>query len=259
MSFKDRGQDLVQVPDRHPEGDPSAPVDGARVAGSAAMIGFYAPIPVIGDLIAGATHPLANQFFVPVMLPMGLFNILGSLQNIESAEAAGDAYPTAPSLAVNGAGSVIAALFGSCFPTTIYIGHPGWKGLGARAGYSVLNAAFFTVLCLTGSLAFVAWAVPIEAGMAIVLWIGIVMAAQAFEATPRHHAPAVVLGLLPGLGAWGVLMAKDGLRAAGATFSLELVERMAAAGNYIAGGFALEQGFIFTEALRSSRASSSRL
>ena len=73
--------------------------------------------------------------------------------------------------------------------------------------------SLFTVLCLTGSLAFVAWLVPIEAGMAIVLWIGIMMAAQSFEATPRHHAPAVVMGLLPGLGAWGVLMAKDGLRA----------------------------------------------
>ena len=37
------------------------------------------------------------------------------------------------------------------------------------------------------------------------------------RATPRHHAPAVVMGLLPGLGAWGVLMAKDGLRAGHAT------------------------------------------
>jgi len=41
--------------------------------------------------------------------------------------------------------------------------------------------------------------VPIEAGMAIVLYIGLVIAAQAFEATPRKHAPAVALGLLPGL------------------------------------------------------------
>ena len=70
--------------------------------------------------------------------------------------------------------------------------------MGARAGYSVLNAAFFTVVCLTGTLAWIAWAVPIDAGMAIVLWIGIVITAQAFQATPREHAPAVVVGLLPG-------------------------------------------------------------
>ena len=71
-----------------------------------------------------------------VILPMGLFNLVGSLQNLESAEAAGDAYPTAPCLAANGVGSVVAAVCGSCFPTTIYIGHPGWKAMGARIGYS---------------------------------------------------------------------------------------------------------------------------
>ncbi len=79
---------------------------------------------------------------------MGLFNVLGSLQNIESADAAGDAYPAMPCMAVNGLGSIVAAMLGSCFPTTIYIGHPGWKALGARSGYSILNAIFFAVLAL---------------------------------------------------------------------------------------------------------------
>ena len=38
-----------------------------------------------------------------------------------------------------GRDTLIAALFGSAFPTTIYIGHPGWKAMGAGAGYSILN------------------------------------------------------------------------------------------------------------------------
>ena len=118
--------------------------------------------------------------------------------------------------------------------------------MGARAGYSILNAIFCTILCLTGVMAYVVWAVPIEAGMAIVLWIGIVITAQAFQATPKAHAPAVVLGLLPGIGAWGVLMAKDGLRAADATFSNELIPAFMRGGTFIHGAFALEQGFIFT-------------
>jgi len=210
-----------------------------------ATAGFYLPVPVIGDLMAALS---ADQLltYIAVIIPMGVFNVIGSLQNIESAEAAGDHYPTAPSLAVNGLGTVVAALFGSCFPTTIYIGHPGWKALGARAGYSVLNGIFCTVLCVTGTMALVAWAVPIEAGMAIVLWIGVVITAQAFQATPREHTPAVVLGLLPGIGAWGALMAKDGLRAADATFSTELIATFERSGSYIHGAFALEQGFIFT-------------
>ena len=63
----------------------------------------------------------------------------GRCRTSESAEAAGDGYDTRYSLTVNGLGSLAAAAFGSAFPTTIYIGHPGWKALGARAGYSVLN------------------------------------------------------------------------------------------------------------------------
>ncbi|HEX3132162.1 MAG TPA: NCS2 family permease [Planctomycetota bacterium] len=208
-------------------------------------LGFHLPVPVIGDLLAAFTSEQLLAY-VAVIIPMEVFNIINSLQNIESAEAAGDSYPTAPSLTVNGLGSVAAALFGSCFPTTIYIGHPGWKALEARTGYSILNGAFCTVLCLTGSMAIVSWAVPIEAGMAIVLWIGIVITAQAFQATPKEHAPAVVLGLLPGIGAWGVLMAKDGLRAAGATFSPDLIAKFQQNGSYIHGAFALEQGFIFS-------------
>jgi len=186
---------------------------------------------------------------------MGLFNLLGSLQNIESAEAAGDRFATAPSLAVNGVGTLLGTVFGSCFPTTIYIGHPGWKALGARAGYSILNGVCVTLVCLSGALSHLAWAVPVDAGMAIVLWIGVVITAQAFATTPRAHAPAVVIGLLPGVGAWGALLAKNGLRAAGVggpdgpPFGAALIERFHATDTWIEGAFALEQGFIFTAML----------
>jgi adenine/guanine/hypoxanthine permease len=213
--------------------------------------GLHLPVPVLDDLRAAlaADHAWA---YLSVIIPMGLFNLLGSLQNIESAEAAGDSYPTAPSLAVNGLGSVAACLFGSCFPTTIYIGHPGWKAMGARAGYSVLNAVVLTGVCLLGVLGHIAWAVPIDAGMAIVLWIGVVITAQAFQATPREHAPAVVVGMLPGLAAWGALMAKQALQVAGygrpggPKFSEALVGPFRALDNWIDGAFALTEGFIFT-------------
>lgn len=213
-------------------------------------LSFHLPVPVLGDLIDGFTggHALA---YIGIIVPMGLFNVVGSLQNIESAEAAGDRFDTTPSLAVNGAGTIAAAVFGSCFPTTIYIGHPGWKQMGARAGYSLLNAGVFTLVLLTGSLSYVVWAVPVDAGMAIVLWIGVVISAQAFQATPRAHAPAVVLGLLPGVAAWGAFMAKAGLRAAGygtpngPSFDASLLEAFPP-DMFIHGAFALEQGFIFS-------------
>jgi adenine/guanine/hypoxanthine permease len=218
--------------------------------------GFHLPVPVLADLAAavGGGHLLP---YLSVIVAMGLFNVLGSLQNIESAEAAGDSYDTRFSLTVNGIGSVAAALFGSAFPTTIYIGHPGWKALGARAGYSVLNGAFVSAICVTGTLAWIAWAIPIDAGMAIVLWIGMMIVAQAFQATPREHAPAVVVGLLPGIGAWGALMAKSGLHAAGlggaaGPFSAALVGEFLKSDTWIQGAFALEQGFLFTAMLLSA-------
>ena len=102
--------------------------------------------------LIGATGSKYMLAFLPVIIPMGLFNLIGSLQNLESAEAAGDRFETRPSLLANGLGSLCAACLGSAFPTTIYIGHPGWKALGARAGYSVLNGAFVTLVALTGTL-----------------------------------------------------------------------------------------------------------
>jgi AGZA family xanthine/uracil permease-like MFS transporter len=186
--------------------------------------------------------------------------VLGSLQNIESADAAGDRYPTLPSLAVNGVGSVAAAAFGSCFPTTIYIGHPGWKGLGARSGYSVLNAVFFAVISLGGLTGLINALVPMEAGMAIVLWIGIVITAQAFQATPRAHAPAVAIGLFPAIAAWGLLILTQTLNAAGAANADPgLAARTLAApgafaqnGLHLDGLVALGQGFMVTSMVWSA-------
>src|SRR5436190_3027725 len=228
-----------------------APVGARPFAAS-----LHVPVPVIGDLAAALAGGHLWPYF-SVIIAMGLFNVLGSLQNIESAEAAGDSYPTRRSLTINGFGSIAAALFGSAFPTTIYIGHPGWKAMGARAGYSVMNGAFITIICVTGTLAWISWAVPIDAGMAIVLWIGIVISAQAFQATPREHAPAVVVGLLPGIGAWAALMAKNGLTAAGMgtaarPFGEALIAEFQKSDTWIHGVFSLEQGFLFTSMLLSA-------
>ena len=90
--------------------------------------GFYLPSfagGAIWEVLGNSPQWLG---YLSVIIPMGLFNLVGSLQNIESAAASGDEFDTRTSLAANGLGTIAAALFGSCFPTTIYIGHPGWKG-----------------------------------------------------------------------------------------------------------------------------------
>jgi AGZA family xanthine/uracil permease-like MFS transporter len=198
-----------------------------------------------GSLWDALTDPAFLNYF-SVIFPMGIFNVVGSLQNIESAEAAGDRFRTFPSLMANGIGSVVAALFGSVFPTTIYIGHPGWKRLGARSGYSALNGIFISVLCLTGTIQTVLGLIPLEAGIGILLYIGIIIVAQSFQETPKEHAPAVALGLVPALAGWGLLMLETGLRAGGKSLFEVGLARFNQESLAIHGMISLERGFIFT-------------
>lgn len=211
--------------------------------------GWHWPVFVGAELWQILQQPSLWLGHLSVIVPMGLFNIVGSLQNIESAEAAGDQYDTRSSLAANGIGTLSAALFGSCFPTTIYIGHPGWKQLGARSGYSTLNGFVVTLLCLSGSVAVVKAIVPMEAGIAIVLWIGIIITAQAFTATPAPHAPAVAVGLFPAIAAWGQTVVTGAfLFAGGKTMQDLLVANPGTelSGYLLHGLLAVERGYIFT-------------
>ncbi|MFQ5681631.1 MAG: NCS2 family permease [Candidatus Binatia bacterium] len=218
---------------------------GGMVAGSQHVeVAFEPPVFTGGFLWEALWQPEFLKYF-SVILPMGIFNVIGSLQNIESAEAAGDRYRTFPSLMANGIGSIIASLFGSAFPTTIYIGHPGWKKLGARCGYSALNGIFISLLCLTGTIQGVLAFIPLEAGIGILLYIGIIIVAQAFQETPKEHAPAVALGLFPALAAWGLLMMETGIKATGKSLYdvglMPFTQSLA-----IHGMISLERGFILT-------------
>ncbi len=219
------------------------------MAGKNWFVSFALAEPIFtGDSLWEALWNPAFLNYLAVILPMGIFNVVGSLQNIESAEAAGDRYRTFPSLLANGIGSVAASLFGSCFPTTIYIGHPGWKALGARSGYSALNGVFIAFLCFTGTIQAILHLIPLEAGISILLYVGIIIVAQSFQETPKEHAPAVALGLFPALAAWGLLMVEAGLKAAGkslfeaglAPFAQQIAIR---------GMISLERGFIFTSTI----------
>lgn len=220
-----------------PSFSPPAPGPGAA---------WHPPLPALGELGALFSDPRAWGFLA-VIVPMGVLNVIGSLQNLESAEAAGDRFSTRSSLLANGLGTIAAACFGSAFPTTIYIGHPGWKAMGARAGYSVLNGVVITALCLTGGALAVLRVVPIEAALGILVWIGIIITAQAFQETPRPHALAVAAGLLPSLGAWAFLLVDTTARAAGVPLA-ELAPRFGG-DLFIKGVFALNQGFLVTSTL----------
>jgi len=214
------------------------------------QLGWRWPTPVPGDtleLLASGT----GWRYLAVIFPMGLFNVIGSLQNLESAEAAGDRYETKPSLWVNGLGTVAAAFLGSPFPTTIYIGHPGWKAMGARHGYSLVNGLVIAGLCLVGGVTMVLRVVPLEVALGILLWIGIVITAQAFEAVPKTHAVAVAAGLIPSLAAWALVLIQTTLRVAGRSLA-EVAPALTRENLFIEGVIALNQGFLITAMILSA-------
>ncbi|MBD3673088.1 MAG: NCS2 family permease [Planctomycetaceae bacterium] len=219
---------------------------------STQFLGLHLPRYAGETILDLILQPTVWQGYLTVIVPMGLFNLLGSLQNIESAEAAGDKFHTGMSLAANGIGTISAAFLGSCFPTTIYIGHPGWKGLGAKSKYSALNGIVIAAAAFTGCLTLISSIIPLDAGMAIILWIGLIITAQAFQTTPNTHAPAVAMGLFPAIAAWGFTIVQGAFNTAGGTTLLEVLSKEG--GVYAAnvndflihGLIVLERGYIFT-------------
>jgi AGZA family xanthine/uracil permease-like MFS transporter len=219
-----------------PPGPPPSPV----------AVGFHPPVWAAGDL-AGFLFSKEGWVHLPVIIPMGLFNVIGSLQCLESAAAAGDRFPTRSSLLANGFGSLVAACLGSPFATTLYIGHPGWKEMGARWSYSWLNGVVVSVLALGGWIGGVLRVIPLEVTLGILLWIGVVITAQAFQASPPRHAIAVATGLIPALAAWLLVQIETSLTVAGTTLA-ETAPRFAPT-LHIHGVIALSQGFLLTSIL----------
>ena len=213
---------------------------------AAYSLGLHLPGLVVADLLM-ALNRLQGWSYLAVIVPLSLFNVLGSLQNLESAEAAGDRYETRSTLAVDGLGTVLAALCGSPFPTTVYIGHPGWKAVGARAGYSTLNAVAIALLGLTGGVGLITQVVPLEALLGVLLWVGITVMAQAFQSAPKEHALATAFGLVPALAAWVLTLVDTTLRKAGS--SLYEAAPLFGSELYVHGVVALSQGFLLSSML----------
>jgi len=221
---------------------------GAHLASTPAWpdshLEIHWPAPIIGEVFSLLTdHQVWN--YSAIFIPMAVLNVIGSIQNLESAEAAGDKFPTRSSLLVNGTSAVIGVFFGNPFAPTIYIGHPGWKAMGARVGYSVMNAIAITLICLTGAMPFLIYFIPLETTLGILLWIGLIITAQAFQEVPKAHAPAVAIGFIPSLAAWGVLLIQTALQKAAPGYSLQEAAEKFSPDLVITGMISLAQGFMF--------------
>ncbi len=220
-----------------------------------AKLHFYLPIPITHEFAGLITDPRVWSY-AAIFVPMAVLNVIGSMLNLESAEAAGDKFETRPALLVNGVSAVVGVFLGNPFAPTIYIGHPGWKALGARAGYSVLNAVAVTAICLTGAVPFLLWYMPIEATLGILLWIGLIIMAQAFQEVSVAQCPRRGLRLHPALAAWGLYLIQTTLQIAAPGYTMQqAATTFAPAANfYFTGLLSLgqTQGFILLSILFSA-------
>ncbi len=218
-----------------------------KLTASLTSFGFSVPLPAYKELFGGFEF---LGIILVTAIPFGIYDLVEAMDNVESAEVAGDAYPTTQVLTADGVVSLIGCLMGNPFINAVYIGHPGWKAMGGRIGYSAATGLMVIVLSWFGIIALLLSLVPVVAISPILLYIGMLIGAQAFQETPKSHAPAVVLALVPHLAAWCKTLMDGALQAAGTNAHAIGFEKLGQVGVLyqgleVLGGGAILSGLIF--------------
>ena len=204
---------------------------------------------------SGDVFDVPTEMVWPLLItaiPLGIFNFTEIINNVESASAGGDEFPLRQVMLADGLGAIGGAFLGSPFPPAVYIGHPGWKAMGGRVGYSLATGVSVAIMCFFGLAALLLSIIPLVAIVPILLFIGMVIGAQAFQATPKHHAPAIVLALVPNISEWARSQISSTLAATGVDthqIPAELLRNMAGKGVLfegmaVAGGGAVLAGLM---------------
>jgi adenine/guanine/hypoxanthine permease len=151
------------------------------------------PVPTLG-FVAGLGRAMS---YLPVAIPFGILTIVGGINVTESARLAGDDYRTRDILLTEALATLVAGLFGGVVQSTPYIGHPAYKRMGGRAGYTLFTGLFIGLGAALGLVQFVVRLVPQAAVTPILLFVGLEILTQAQHHCPKPHAAAVGVALLP--------------------------------------------------------------
>jgi AGZA family xanthine/uracil permease-like MFS transporter len=208
-----------------------------------ANFGFNVPLPAVNHVFSGF-HYLG--VILVTAIPFGVYDLVEAMDNVESAEAGGDTFPTTRVLTADGIVSLIGCLLGNPFINAVYIGHPGWKGMGGRIGYSAAVGVMVIVLSWFGIISLLLAIVPVVAISPILLYIGMLIGAQAFQTTPKAHAPAIVLALTPHLAAWCQTLMDGALGVAGTSAAALGFDKLAGVGVLYPGLATMGGGAILT-------------
>lgn len=135
--------------------------------------------------------------YLPVALPFAVATVIGGIDNTESAIAAGDEYRTRDILLTEAFATMAAGVCGGVIQNTPYIGHPAYKAMGARAGYTLATGLVIGLGSALGLMSLLVGVLPEAAVAPILIFVGLQITAQAFGSSPARHAPAVAMAFLP--------------------------------------------------------------
>lgn len=158
---------------------------------------LYAPTPIVGDLWLGLQALFSRPELLAIIIPIEIYNFIEAIGNVKTAHTAGDNYNMRTCVGVDGLGTCLGAVFGSPFPTTIYLGHPAYKEMGARTNYALITGLFLFAASVVGLFAFLQYFIPAAAVAPLLVFVGIVMTSYAFQAAPSIHGVAIVFALIP--------------------------------------------------------------
>ena len=128
-----------------------------KLGESFASFGFSLPLPAVDHVFSGFEF---LGVILVTAIPFGIYDLVEAMDNVESAAAAGDGFPTTRVLTADGVVSLIGCLMGNPFINAVYIGHPGWKAMGGRIGYSAATGVMVIVLSWFGIISLMLGADP---------------------------------------------------------------------------------------------------
>jgi AGZA family xanthine/uracil permease-like MFS transporter len=155
-------------------------------------VGF--PVPSLAFLKG---LPIAVREYLPLALPFAILTVIGGINVTESARIAGDDYSTRDILLTEAIATLVAGVCGGVSQSTPYIGHPAYKAMGGRAGYTLATGLFIGLGGIFGYIAFLADALPKPALAPILVFVALDITEQSYLATPKRHAAAVTLAIFP--------------------------------------------------------------
>jgi adenine/guanine/hypoxanthine permease len=166
---------------------------GGTYAAPVAELHFGFPMPTL-DFLKGFVPALT---YLPLAAPFALLTVVGGINVTESARVAGDDYNTRDILLTEAVATLVAGLCGGVAQSTPYIGQPAYKGMGARAGYTLLTGLFIGLGGILGYVSFIIEIIPRAVLAPILIFVALDIAVQAFLACPARHAPAVAFTYFP--------------------------------------------------------------